>query len=314
MITVTTDNFVRAESNRMLLGLQTQAGGSNRWRHLREPATLDEQTVIRMNRDTLYSMAVVNISEGATVTVPDAGGRYLSVMVVNQDHYINRIFTEPGTFPLTVEEFDTPYVLLAARVLVDASDPEDLAQVHQIQDGFALHASADEPLELPDYDEASFTEVRSSLLEEAAKGIHSTRGMFGTRDEVDPHTHMLGTAAGWGGLPEKEASYASVEPHLPVGRYTITAKDVPVDAFWSVTVYGADGFLHENDLDAYSVNSVSGTKNPDGSITVNLGSTDDVPNPLPLDEGWNYTIRMYRPRSEILDGSWAFPQLQPAAG
>lgn len=91
MITVTSDNFVRAETNRMLVGLQAQAGGGNRWRHLREPASLDEQTVIRMNRDTLYSLAVVNISEGATVTVPDAGGRYLSVMVVNQDHYINRI-------------------------------------------------------------------------------------------------------------------------------------------------------------------------------------------------------------------------------
>ena len=49
------------------------AGGRvNRWKHHREPASLDEQTVIRMNRDTLYSLAVVNISDGATLTVPDA--------------------------------------------------------------------------------------------------------------------------------------------------------------------------------------------------------------------------------------------------
>ena len=124
--TVTKDNFVRAETNRMLVGLQAQAGGVNRWKHHREPASLDEQTVIRMNRDTLYGLAVVNISDGATVTVPDAGGRYLTVMVVNQDHYINRVFTEPGEYPLTVEEFDTPYVLLGARVLVDATDPADI--------------------------------------------------------------------------------------------------------------------------------------------------------------------------------------------
>ena len=71
MITVTNDNFVRAETNRMLVGLQAQAGGVNRWKHHREPASLDEQTVIRMNRDTLYSLAVVNISDGATVTVPE---------------------------------------------------------------------------------------------------------------------------------------------------------------------------------------------------------------------------------------------------
>ena len=108
MITVTNDNFVRAESNRMFAGLQAQAGGVNTWRHLRAPASIDEQTVIRMNRDTLYGLAITDITHGATVAVPDPGGRYLSVMVVNQDHYINRIFTGPGDYALTMDEFDTP--------------------------------------------------------------------------------------------------------------------------------------------------------------------------------------------------------------
>ena len=95
------------------------------------------------------------------MTVPEAGGRYLSVMVVNQDHYINRIFTEPGEYPLTVEEFDTPYVLLAARVLVDASDPADLAQVQADPGRLLPHRHRQRPLELPDYDEESFTAIRS---------------------------------------------------------------------------------------------------------------------------------------------------------
>ena len=311
-ILVTEDNFVRAETNRMLVGLQAQAGGLNHWKHHREPASLDDQTVIRMNRDTLYSLAVVNISDGATLTVPDASGRYLTVMVVNQDHYINRVFTEPGEYPLTTEEFDTAYVLLAARVLVDPTDPDDVSQVHAIQDGFGLSATANESLELPDYDEESFTAVRNSVLAEASQGLHGTHGMFGKKDEVDPHIHLLGTAAGWGGLPEQEAYYESREPKLPVGRYTITAKDVPVDAFWSITVYGADGFLHPNALDAYSTNSVAGTKNPDGSITITFGGTIEDVNPLPLEEGWNYTVRLYRPRPEILDGTWTFPDLEPS--
>lgn len=311
MITVTNDNFVRAESNRMFAGMQAQAGGVNKWKHLRAPASIDEQTVIRMNRDTLYGLAIVDITGGATVTVPDADGRYLSVMVVNQDHYINRIFTEPGEYALTMGEFDTPYVLLAARVLADASDPEDLARVHKIQDGFSLTAASSEPFVLPDYDETSFTATRQALLDEAAKGLHGTHRMFGTKAEVDPAIHRLGTAAGWGGLPEREAYYISQEPHLPVGAYRITARDVPVDAFWSVTVYGADGFLHKNDLDAYNVNNVSGVKNPDGSVTINLGGDSSLPNPLPLTEGWNYTVRMYRPRPEILDGTWTFPALEP---
>ncbi len=24
-------------------------------------------------------------------------------------------------------------------------------------------------------------------------------------------------------------------------------------------------------------------------------------------KGWNYTVRLYRPRAEILDGTWKFP-------
>jgi hypothetical protein len=40
-------------------------------------------------------------------------------MIVNQDHYINRLFHEPGEFELTVAEFDTPWVLVGVRALVD---------------------------------------------------------------------------------------------------------------------------------------------------------------------------------------------------
>jgi len=105
---VNVDNFVRAETDRMLAAMTQQAGGVNQLGHNRTPTPLDQQTVIRMNRDTLYSFAVVDISEGATLTVPESGDRYVSVMVVNQDHYINRIFHDAGEHSLTVDEFDTP--------------------------------------------------------------------------------------------------------------------------------------------------------------------------------------------------------------
>ena len=41
------------------------------------------------------------------------------------------------------------------------------------------------------------------------------------------------------------------------------------------------------------------------------GDSSDM-NPLPIEDGWNYAVRMYRPRPEILDGSWTFPDLDPA--
>ena len=59
-----------------------------------------------MNRDTLYSFAVVDLSAGATLTLPEAGERYLSVMVVNEDHYIDQVFHDAGQYELAVEESD----------------------------------------------------------------------------------------------------------------------------------------------------------------------------------------------------------------
>ena len=77
--TVNVENFVKAEAARMFDGLLAMVGGVNRWFHFRGPTPLDAQTVIRMNRDTLYSSAIVDISEGATLTLPEAGGRYMTV-------------------------------------------------------------------------------------------------------------------------------------------------------------------------------------------------------------------------------------------
>ncbi len=91
----------------MFAALQADAGGVNVFRHNREPTSIEGQTVIRMNRDTLYSFAIADISKGARITVPESGDRYLSVMVVNQDHYINRLFHEPGEYDLTVAELDS---------------------------------------------------------------------------------------------------------------------------------------------------------------------------------------------------------------
>jgi hypothetical protein len=52
-----------------------------------------------------------------------------------------------------------------------------------------------------------------------------------------------------------------------------------------------------------------------GSLTIHLGGcADDRPNCLPITEGWNYTIRMYRPRREILEGTWTFPDLSASSG
>jgi hypothetical protein len=296
----------------MMSDLQRDSGGVNRLRHSRVPASVDEQTVIRMNRDTLYSFAVVDLRAGARFTIPEHGERYLSAMVVNERHYINAIFHDAGEHELTVDRFDTRYVVLAIRTLVDPNDPADLAAVAELQDQISLTAGSEQPFEMPDYDTASLDETRTALLA-LARNLTAFDRTFGTREEVDPVRHLIGTAAGWGGLPTSEAVYAGVDPRLPVGRYELTVGPVPVDGFWSISVYNADGFFEPNDRNAYSINDIIAERNEDGTITVRFGDyPDGVPNALPITEGWNYLVRLYRPRAEILEQGWQFPSIQPS--
>jgi len=89
-------------------------------------------------------------------------------------------------------------------------------------------------------------------------------------------------------------------------------KDVPVDGFWSITVYNAKGYLEANPQKAYSLNNLTAKKSPDGSIEVQFGGCDGkVPNCLPIMQGWNYWVRLYRPRAEVLEGQWKFPEAMP---
>ncbi|MFE6996676.1 DUF1214 domain-containing protein [Microbacterium sp. NPDC057659] len=306
---VNVDNFALAETHRMMHDLQRDAGGVNRFLHNRRPADIDKQTVIRLNRDTLYSFAVVDISAGATLTIPEHGDRYLSAMIVNEHHYINEIFHDAGEYELTVQQFDTPYVVVAVRTLVDPADAADLAAVASMQDQIGLSSASAVPFESPDYDATSLDETRNALLA-LARNLAAFDRTFGTRDEVDPVRHLIGTAAGWGGLPSSEATYIGVDPRLPVGQYELTVGEVPVDGFWSLSVYNAGGFFEKNDRDAYTINNITGVRNDDGTITVRFGDyPEGTPNALPITEGWNYLVRLYRPRPEIADGSWSFPTL-----
>ncbi|WP_430868126.1 DUF1214 domain-containing protein [Demequina aurantiaca] len=308
-ISVNVDNFTRAESDRMFAGIAQQAGGVGKWNHLRTPTPVDQQTIIRMNRDTLYSMAVLDLTGGATLTVPDGAGRYVTVMVIDQDHYVSRTFSEPGTYELTTAEFGTEYVALLARVLIDPEDAEDVAIVNALQDALVIDGGTARPFEMPDYDVASLDATRSALLE-LGKWLGGSERMFGKRGEVDPTRHLIGTAMGWGGLPVEQAVYVNVTPELPVGEYTLTVQEVPVDGFWSISLYNGAGYFQDNPQGVYSVNSVVAKSNEDGSVTVRFGGGAGEANTLPIMEGWNYVVRLYRPRAEILDGSWKFPSIE----
>lgn len=312
---VTVENFTRAESDLYLAGLVKDSGGEiGKFNHRREPADIKNQTVIRLNRDTLYSSAVFDLDAGAvTITLPDAGKRFRSLQVINQDHYVPVVIYDAGDHVIDKNMAGTRYVAVAIRTLVDPVDPADIKEVHALQDAIKVSQKAKGSFEVPQWDPVSQKKVRDALLV-LSSTVDSFSKAFGKKSEVDPIRHLLGTAAGWGGNPDKDATYLNFTPAKTEGAkaYKLVVKEVPVDAFWSVSVYNAQGYFEENAENAYSVNNLTAKKGADGSVTIHFGGpAEGVSNHLPITPGWNYTVRLYRPHQEILDGTWKFPEPTP---
>jgi hypothetical protein len=138
--------------------------------------------------------------------------------------------------------------------------------------------------------------------------------MFGRRGAVDPVRRVLGAASAWGGNPDQDAIYLNITPPTNDGKtvYRLTVKDVPVDAFWSISIYNDKGYFEANKENAYTLNNTTAKTEPDGSVVVQFGGCDGkTPNCLPVPPAWNYMVRLYRPRKEILDGLWQFPEARP---
>lgn len=315
-VPVTVDNFARAESD-LYMGNAEKDGGFGKFHHNREPTPIDKQLVIRMNRDTLYSMAVFDLDAGpVTITLPDAGKRFMSLQIIDEDHYVPMVVYAPSEVTLSKESVGTRYVAAAVRTLVDPSNSSDLDQVHSLQDAIKIDQKSAGTFDVPRWDQVAQKKIRDSLLS-LAEFTGGFKNAFGTKDEVDPVRHLIATAAGWGGNPDKDATYLSFAPAKNDGTtvYKLHVPEtVPVDAFWSISLYDAQGYFEKNKYNAYSLNDITGTKNADGSVDVQFGGCDGkIPNCLPIMNGWNYTVRLYRPRPEILKGAWKFPEPQPVS-
>ena len=290
-------------------------GGLGKFVHRREPTALDRQTVARVNRDTLYSSAVFDLDAGpAMIALPDAGKRFMSMQIIDEDAYTTEVVYGPSAYKLIKDQVGARYALAAVRIFVDADDPKDVAAVHALQDAIKV----DQPggpgaFKVTNWDASSQVDVRTALMVLAAT-LPDAKGMFGPRGAVDPVRRLIGSGAAWGGIPEKDALYLNINPARDDGRTVqrLTVKDVPVDGFWSIGVYDADGRFAPNALKAYSINSVTATPAADGSVTVQFGACDGkIVNCLPTPPDWSYMVRLYRPRPEILSGAWTFPEPRP---
>ncbi|MCA0244581.1 MAG: DUF1214 domain-containing protein [Proteobacteria bacterium] len=313
-VPVTVDNFVRAETDRYFAAAAST--GFGKFFHYRDFAPLEQVRVVRVNRDTLYSVGVFDLDAGPlTVTLPDAGTRYLSLVAYNEDHVASPAIYRPGRHTFSREQVGTRYVTLGVRILFDPADAADRGRANALQDAIGVQQAASGRFEVPAWDAAGLKRVRDALLA-LGRTLPDTRRMFGGREQVDPVRHLIGTAMAWGGNREADALYLNVTPARNDGQtvYRLRVAEVPVDGFWSVSVYDEAGWFKPNPYQAYTLNSVTAKRGADGAVDIQFGGCDGrTANCLPTPPGWNYMVRLYRARAEVLDGRWTFPQAQAQA-
>lgn len=313
--TVTPETYIRAEVDMAFAQFQRNAGNDvNRFYYVRRPTPLDEQVVVRMNLDTLYAAAVVDTEGGASLTIPEfEDDRYWSILVIDNDHYAPVVYYEPGTYALPD---DTKYIAVVQRIQVmDPADPADLAIVNDMQNRFVIEAASHDLFPEPEWDVESMLALRAEYEREFQKFAQYEPDWMGPRGEVNNETRHLAVAGAWGLFPERDAVYINYAgPPAADACYTATYEVPPNDAFWSITLYGNDGFMKSQNA---IVNDRNVSLNDDGTFTVHFGSTEhcgEQPNRVDITEGWNFLMRIYRPGQAVLDRTYVLPEVEEVEG
>ena len=313
-IPVTLEQFPTAETHHMMNVSVKTLDSFGKWTHVRGFTPLDEQNVVRMNRDTLYSSLVLDLNEPATLIKPDSKGRYQSILVINEGHFSKLTVYEAGEYKLTKENMGSRYVAIIARTLVDAEDPNDLDEAYKIQDGLKVIQKNKGEIDLPNWDPVALGEIREALKVLGSYQPNRDKAYGASSEKVNPINHLITTADQWGGWEPEHATYQSYFPQKNDGitAYTLTLKDVPVreGAFWSISVYNDEGYFQQNKHEKYVVNSRKAKVNKDGAVTIHFGGDPSQSNFLPIMPNWNYMLRIYLPDTPYFDGSWMADEAQ----
>lgn len=333
------DNFQVAESDHYMLKFVSQ-GALGRFLHYRAVTQVDPadpphygQLVIRMNRDTLYSCLVLNLSSPAVVTFPETGGRFVSLELLSEAHDVFPSVYEPGEYLVTQDgcgcrppcrrdaggrmctSFGTPYAFLLVRMLANGEDSADLARAHGVQDGFVVSQPIGADAVALQVAKAAFSawnqtdlkRIRALLLElKSTSEAPVTFGFWSGLERIDHLFGLLNVAAGWGGVRPQDQFYVFFKPPAE-GSYTVTIPWVPVkgNGFWSITVYSADGYMFASPSHYNSEAQRAGKR-----TIVHFGACDARPKGefcLPTQPGWNALFRVFRPAVSLLNGSWTLP-------
>lgn len=295
-----------AESARQMLETQKKAGGVNRFEHLSQLTPTNMQPVVRMNRDAYYSKGVIDVSKGASITLPKvAKGRYLSMQPVTLDHRPQAMSYGGGKYELATHKGD--HIIVIIRLDSNFS-PE---QVKQLQQKIIINANSNKKFQSPAVQKESFYRVENQLKANILKlmkeegPVELSRTLFSsptdeTRSYYKPEKNQTAAAIGWGGALAKDNIYETSPNYPAEGCYQMTFDDPKNRDFWSITVYNKQGFMFDDNA---NTNSYMATPNKNGTYTISLGCSADSPNSIPItnDSGvFSITVRHYGPSEQVI--------------
>lgn len=312
--TVTSASYPTAETSHQMLKNQDLAG-VNKFLHKRQLTPTDEQPVVRMNRDTYYSLAVIDVSEGATMTMPEVPeGRYISIQAVTEDHRIQPMSYGAGTFDLST------HIGSHLNVIVRLDARFNEAEAAKLQDQMSINAKSNKPFTAKAVNKESFTSIENELKAQMPAitkrdGKDALVGMFTAPTDKSNELftqvkYEVGAAIGWGGAQVVDNIY-EISGNYPADVcHQATFKDPKNKAFWSITVYNKSGFMFD---DHANLSSNTVAPNADGTYTVSFGCGDDALNNIKTanDSGvFNLGIRHYQPSKMVsVDGYRILPSV-----
>jgi hypothetical protein len=288
---VTEDNFPQAYTNMRLGALLQKTGGVNNFFTMPVPSSVpEEQFVVRMNRDTPYSVSVIDMSSGNVyVTVPETD-RYVTIQIVDENHETQPMIYGPGRHKITAK---TDH----AFVIVRALDGD-------IRQNLVIEAGSAKPFEVKEWDMESFHAVDKAGNIDFSDGYDQSKAFGNSESGQTAYMNYVGAAGGWGGAMVVDNIYQTSGYFSADACYEATFADPEAKYFWSATVYNGDGRMF-NDVANIS-SEMNPVQNAGGTYTLHFGCDGDQNN-IPIVEGnttgkFNVLIRHYGPGEQVSSG------------
>ena len=316
-VVVTTENFIHADSTRAYLKELAQANDQvNTIRPNRAFPNTDNQDIIRMNSDTLYTKLILDVKGGASITTAEYEG-FQNIMVLDINH--SEIATLMGAGTIEVDESmltegQHAFIIVRTGLLRELSEKKMFKKAHKAQDNISITYNSSDPYTPSvQYDPSTLDTVKYKILDDYVKHPQKDviKNGFGTTKTRDADAARVVIAIGWGGLSGTNAVYSSFTSTQERCAFTIDKPNLHFDknGFFSVTIYNADGYISTMN---YAINSDDMIANKDGTYTINFLASGE-----PIKEGeknvlrtprgkiWTGIIRAYCPKDKNETFAWA---------